>query len=386
MMRALARCGYALARHGSDRALTTVLGVKSPADARSLTRSVGSGSRLLWAGCLVAALAVWGCAPTAETQQLQTGESNIRSMVASDRQQIEALQEKIARLDDRISELEHNGGESDNKTIGALNARLSKLESQMRATQPTAAVPGAAGVAPGTPGTAAPATPGAPVPGAPGAPPAPGAAGASPPPDNSNAAGDEREAGDNGDTNAGTNVASAAPPASAAPAVAPPPAVSAAPSWQALLDQEIAAAQSSRDPAARSYRQGLAAMKAGRYPLALGKFQDLQRRYPKSALSEPAEYFSANALYELGQSDSQRGNHDRATENFNKAILQFNDLVMRFPSGRFASPSLLREAQAFINIEDRIDARLTLQKLLNDHGNSSEAPTARSMMQSLASE
>jgi TolA-binding protein len=369
MMRALHH-GHALVGRGSDHVLATV---KHPAEARSLTRSAGLCSRLLWAGCLVAALAVWGCAPTAETQQLQTSQSNIRGMVASDRQQIEALQEKIARLDDRISELEHNGGDSDNKTIRALNARLSKLESQMRATQPAVAAPG---------GAATPATPGAPVPGAP---PAPGAASAPPPPDNANAPGDEGEAGD---TSGDANVASAAPPGpgNAAPPGAPPPAVSAAQSWQALLAQEIAVAQSSRDPAVRLYRQGLAAMKVGRYPLALGKFQDLQRRYPKSALSEPAEYFSANALYELGQSDNQSGNHDRATENFNKAILQFNDLVMRFPSGRFASPSLLREAQAFIKIEDRIDARLTLQKLLNDHGNSSEAPTARSMMQSLASE
>ena len=314
---------------------------------------------VLGAGCLVVALAVWGCAPAVETQQLQTGQSNIRGMVAGDRQLIEALQEKVARLDDRISELEHNGGESDNKTISSLNKRLSNLESQMRATQP--------------PATAAP--------GAPGAPPAPGAASASPPPDTANAAGDE-----GGDANAGTDVASAAPPAAAAPPGVPPPAVSVAQSWRALLDGEIASAQRSRDPAAKLYRQGLAAMKAGRYPLALGQFQNLQRRYPKSALSEPAEYFSASALYELGESDNRSGNHDRATENFNKAILQFNDLVMRFPSGRFASPSLLREAQAFINIEDRIDARLTLQKLLNDHGNSSEAPTARSMMQSLASE
>jgi TolA-binding protein len=340
---------------------------------------IRSGRWVLGAGGLLAALTAYGCAPTAETQQLQTGESNIRGMVASDRQQIEALQEKIARLDDRISELEHNGGESDNKTIGALNARLSKLESQMRGTQP------AAGAAPGTPGAAPPATPGTSVPGAPGAPPAPGAASASPPPDNSNSAGDVGE-DTSGDANGGSEVASTTPPAAAAPLAAPPPAVSAAQSWQALLDQEIAAAQSSRDPAAKSYRQGLAAMKAGQYPLALGKFQDLQRRYPKSALSEPAEYFSANALYELGESNNRSGNHDRATENFNKAILQFNDLVMRFPSGRFASPSLLREAQAFVNIEDRIDARLTLQKLLNDHGNSAEAPTAKSMMQSLASE
>jgi TolA-binding protein len=327
---------------------------------------------VLGAGCLLAALAVWGCAPAAETQQLRTSQSNIRGMVAGDRQLIEALQEKVARLDDRISELEHNGGESDNKTISSLNKRLSNLESQMRATQPPATA------APGAPGAAA---PGASVPGAPGAPPAPGAASASPPPDTANAAGDE-----GGDTNAGTDVASAATPAAAAPPGVPPPAVSVAQSWRALLDREIASAQRSRDPAAKLYRQGLAAMKAGRYPLALGQFQNLQRRYPKSALSEPAEYFSANALYELGQSDSRSGNHDRATENFNKAILQFNDLVMRFPSGRFASPSLLREAQAFINIEDRIDARLTLQKLLNDHGNSSEAPTARSMMQSMASE
>jgi len=192
---------------------------------------IRSGRRVLGAGCLLATITAYGCAPTAETQQLQTSQSNIRGMVAGDRQQIEALQDKVARLDDRISELEHNGGEADNKTIGALNARLSTLESQVRGAQPAAAAPGTAGLPPGTPGAAAPAAPGAP-----GAPPVPGAAGAVPPPDNSSTAGDE--GGDNGDANAGTNVASAAPPTAAAPPAAPPPAVSAAQSWQALLDQE----------------------------------------------------------------------------------------------------------------------------------------------------
>src|SRR5260370_21487816 len=93
---------------------------------------------VLGAGCLLAALAVWGCAPAVETQQLQTGQSNIRGMVAGDRQLIEALQEKVARLDDRISALAHNGGESYNKTVSTLNNRLSNLESQMRPTQPPA--------------------------------------------------------------------------------------------------------------------------------------------------------------------------------------------------------------------------------------------------------
>jgi TolA-binding protein len=99
--------------------------------------------------------------------------------------------------------------------------------------------------------------------------------------------------------------------------------------------------------------------------------QTLQRRYPKSDLSEPAEFFAANALYEMGKYD--------------QAILQFNDQTMRFPKGRFASAALLREAQAFMKINDRIDARLTLQKLLNDLPDSPEAPMAKSMMQTLAS-
>jgi tol-pal system protein YbgF len=112
-------------------------------------------------------------------------------------------------------------------------------------------------------------------------------------------------------------------------------------------------------------------MKAGRYAQAVAKFQDLQRRYPKSELSEAAEYFSANGLYESGKYD--------------QSILQFNDLTMRFPRGRFATAALLREAQAFIKINDRIDARLTLQKLLNDHPEAPEAPSAKSMMQTLTS-
>jgi len=146
--------------------------------------------------------------------------------------------------------------------------------------------------------------------------------------------------------------------------------VAGSPSWRSMVNAELASAQSSGDPAAKAYRAGLIAMKAGKYQSAVGVFQGLQRKYPKSSLSEPAEYFSANALYELGKYD--------------QSILQFNDLVMRFPRGRFASASLLSEAQAFMKMGDRIDARLTLQKLLNDHPDAPEAASAHAIMDSLA--
>jgi TolA-binding protein len=154
----------------------------------------------------------------------------------------------------------------------------------------------------------------------------------------------------------------------AAPRPAAPPTAS-APSWRAELERELVAPYS--DPAVRLYRSGLADIRASRYPQGAVKLQELQHKFPKSELSEPAEYFCANALYESGKYD--------------QSILQFNDLTMRFPNGRYATASLLREAQAFMKINDRIDARLTLQKLIGDHPNSPETPQARSMMQTLAS-
>ncbi len=136
-----------------------------------------------------------------------------------------------------------------------------------------------------------------------------------------------------------------------------------------MMDQELTASHD--DPGEKLYRAGLVELKASKYSQALGQFQTLQHRYPQSSLSEPAEFFAANALYEMG--------------NYDQAILQFNDQTMRFPKGHFTSAALLREARAFMKINDRIDARLTLQKLLSDLPDSPEAPMAKSMMQTLAS-
>ncbi|MDO8433689.1 MAG: outer membrane protein assembly factor BamD [Candidatus Binatus sp.] len=175
---------------------------------------------------------------------------------------------------------------------------------------------------------------------------------------------------------ASTEPETAPPPASGLPpsgysAPRPAPAEPAS-TWQQELDQEIDQAKASSEPGVKLYRSGLDAMKAGKYPLAVTIFTKLQHSFPKSALSEPAEYFAANALYETGKYD--------------QAILQFNDLVMRYPKGRFASAALLREAEAFLKLNDRIDARLTLQKLVADHAGTPQATGANTMMKDLASD
>ena len=297
-----------------------------------MTQTFSRGVRLIAALSAIAWLA--GCGPSGEVQQVQSNESVLRGMIASDHQEIEGLQEQVGRINDHLAEMEHNGGAG--KGADAMQQRLSKLESQVASMQ-QAAAGGAAGTAvPGAVAGAAPGTPGA-----------PGTESAAP----------------------GGDVASGGP-ANGSPAVPPPatPPEASAPTWQSAMDQELATRHD--DPAAKLYRSALVDMKGGKYANASAKFQELQRRYPKSELSEPAEFFAANALYETGK--------------FDQSILQFNDLTMRFPNGRFASASLLREAQAFMKINDRIDARLTLQKLLNDHPNAPEAASAKSMMQTLS--
>jgi TolA-binding protein len=364
--------------------------------------------RLLCAcSILIGALAVGGCAVPQDNQQ--PPDEDLRNTVAADRQQINSLRDQVARLNDQIDEMQHNG-DSGGDSSGD-SAKIAELEREVQALKGgspapnVSAPPGGstdANAAPGgsppngPPGDAAAASPNASPNGAPNAPADANLADASgsPPPGNpaattppappsdsannappANAATDSDDSDDKGDnsdnSDNGSQLASNAPPAAAAPPAVPgPPIVNGSPSWRGVLDQEIAAAQSSSDPAAKAYRAGLIDMQARKFPNAIGVFQGLQRRYPKSPLSEPAEYFSANALFELGKYD--------------ESILQFNDLVMRFPRGRFASASLLSEAQAFIKMNDRIDARLTLQKLISDHPDAPEAATAQTMMNSLA--
>jgi tol-pal system protein YbgF len=261
---------------------------------------------------LAGMLALAGCAGQAETTQLQNDQFQLRGMIASQRQQMEALRQQTRRLQDEIDELKHGGGTGGGgggDQLASIEERLNKLDASVSALQAGGAAAAAPSAMASTPETA------------------PGA--------------------------------TAAPPAAPAPG---------APAWQADVDKELAGGDNTA-PGWKIYRDGLQAMKEQKYPVAIARFTVLQKKYPKSPLTEPGEYFLANALFEAGKYD--------------QSILQFNDLVMRYPKGRFTSAALLREAQAFVNLNDKIDARLTLQKLLTDHADSEQAPPAREMMKEL---
>ncbi len=284
-------------------------------------------------GCLGAVALATACTTqNPGVDQLSSNQFELRGMIANDEQQIDALKARNAQLQDQINELQR-GTPAGDKRYADLDRRISALENEVKALQGgVPPIPGAATGGPAGGGESAATPPGG------GVPPASLGAGGS---------------------------------ASAAGSAASPPGPAAVPhfDWRASLAREAAAARTSSAPGTALYRRGLADMQSGDYRHALTYLNQLQHKYPKSPLSEPAEYFAANGLYESGKYD--------------RAILEFNDVALRFPKGRFTPAALLREAQAFLKTNDPVDARLTLQKVLDDHGGTPEAQVASAMMKQM---
>lgn len=116
------------------------------------------------------------------------------------------------------------------------------------------------------------------------------------------------------------------------------------------------------------YKIGLRALQAQQFDNAIQQFRSFQRKYPNSEMADDAQYWIGESYF------NQR--------DYNRAILEFND-VLKYRKGDRVPAALLRQAQAFLEIGDKTDARLILQKLLNDHPNSEQAQEAKVRLQIL---
>ena len=116
------------------------------------------------------------------------------------------------------------------------------------------------------------------------------------------------------------------------------------------------------------YKAGLVAFQEQQFDRAIQQFRSFQRKFPSSEMADDAQYWIGESYFR------QR--------DFNRAILEFND-VLKYRKGDRVPAALLRQAQAFLEIGDKTDARLILQKLVNDHPKSGEAQEAESRLQAL---
>lgn len=201
------------------------------------------------------------------------------------------------------------------------------------------------------------------------APPAPGAAGAPPPPAPlPGASGGAQSPAVSGQSAPGPLVAAATAPG-AAPAMIASVRGSGTGAAPAMTAPTIAPPVLPDSAKATLYAEGVAAFNAGHNDEAIQHFRDYVHAEPESDLADDAQFWIGECYVRKGQ--------------YNNAIKEFNQVVLRYGSGDRSAASLLKLAEVFSKMGDQVDARLSLQKLVNRYPGSSEAGQAYKMLQEM---
>ncbi len=116
------------------------------------------------------------------------------------------------------------------------------------------------------------------------------------------------------------------------------------------------------------YRGALRLFQGQTYNPAVQEFRNFQRRCPDSKMADDAQYWIGESHY--------------LQNDYNRAILEFND-VLSYRRGDRVPAALFRQAQAFLAIGDKTDARLILRKLVSDYPSAMQTAKAQTMLQTL---
>ncbi len=271
---------------------------------------------------LTSLLWINGCATQADIQAEQRVRESMRAQLADSRAASEALRSELAKARGEIEELRHRVDRAA-RTRSAVSPQVRALEERIATLERQATVPREAPPPSVVPPMSRPRTPEA-----------------VPPPSPTE-----------------TPQAAITPP----PPPPPPPSLALPPEDEVSLAKEPLEAQD-------EYRAAWQALADQRYTEAIQQFRTFQRKNPTSEMADDAQFW-------IGESYFTRRDH-------NRAILEFNE-VLKYRKGDKAPAALLRQAEAFVEIGDKTDARLILQKLINDYPNSRQVKDAREQLQSL---
>lgn len=118
----------------------------------------------------------------------------------------------------------------------------------------------------------------------------------------------------------------------------------------------------------QEYAMALQLLREQQYDKAVEQLRSFQRVYPTSEMADDAQYWVGESYF--------------LQNDFNRAILEFND-VLKYRRGDKRPDALVRQAEAFLEIGDKTDARLILRKVSTDYPQSDAARKARDLLRTL---
>jgi tol-pal system protein YbgF len=145
-----------------------------------------------------------------------------------------------------------------------------------------------------------------------------------------------------------------------------PPAQGAAPSG---AQAELWAGET--DAVKRDYEIAWSALEKKDYRLAIQRFKDFLKRYPRSNLADNAQYWIGESYYALRE--------------FDQAILEFDAVRRNYPQGEKVPAALLKQGYSFAELGEKVNARLILQEVIEKFPQSPEAIRAKEKLKTLES-
>ncbi|HEX6436560.1 MAG TPA: tol-pal system protein YbgF [Candidatus Binatia bacterium] len=107
------------------------------------------------------------------------------------------------------------------------------------------------------------------------------------------------------------------------------------------------------------------------YRVAIARFKDFQKKYPKSNLAGNAQYWIGEGHYALRE--------------FDQAIIEFDAVRTKYPEAAKIPAALLKQAYAFAELGENTNARLLLQEVVEKYAQTPEAIQAKQKLKSLES-
>ncbi|HEY2774052.1 MAG TPA: tol-pal system protein YbgF [Candidatus Binatia bacterium] len=118
-----------------------------------------------------------------------------------------------------------------------------------------------------------------------------------------------------------------------------------------------------------AYDSAMRQLAEGDQDEAIQSFRNFLHDNATSPYADDAQFWIGEAYFRKGQ--------------YHRAIIEFNQVSINYGSGDKAPAALLRQADAFKIVGDRVDAKLSLQKVIGRYPGTGEAAKASKMLSEL---
>ena len=113
----------------------------------------------------------------------------------------------------------------------------------------------------------------------------------------------------------------------------------------------------------KDYEFAFQALERRDYRVAIARFKEFLKKYPKSNLADNAQYWIGESHYGLRE--------------FDQAIIEFDAVRRRYPQGEKVPAALLKQGFAFAELGEKLNARLLLQEVVERYPDTPEAGKAK---------